>query len=81
MKYTISAGYISGPKAGEPLPRNRSDLGWSRDLDRAIARAQKMSRHIRTDVPVFVHDGERVLAATGSNSGPGGVFTRELIRT
>lgn len=80
MRYTISAGYIGGPKPGDPLPANRSDLGYSRNLERAIARAEKRSRTIRTDVPVFIHDGARVLAATGTSGGPGGTVGRKLVR-
>jgi hypothetical protein len=77
-KYRIAAGYIGGPQVGDMLPENRSDLGWSHDLARAMERASRISRHIRTDVPVFIHDGVVVLASTGTNNGPGGVFEREL---
>lgn len=77
MKYYIRSGYY------DLIPHDVTKAvtwGWSRTLDRAIARAEKMSKGIRTDCVVFVDDGQQVLAKSGINSGPGGVSTRQVLR-
>jgi len=62
-------------------PDGGSHWGWSFSLDRAIARAQKLTRAIRTDCPVYVTDETTIYAQCGVNSGPGGVSERSMIRS
>lgn len=75
MKYYIAVGK---PWDQSPAPATGIVFGWCRTQERAIRRATKLSKGIRTDCSVFVHDGIRTLAKSGINSGPGGKWTRVL---
>jgi hypothetical protein len=74
-KYYIRTGYYN--RIPDDVSRAVT-WGYSRTLERAILRAEKMSKNIRTDCVVFVDDGQRVLAKSGTNEGPGGVCPRKL---
>lgn len=77
-KYEIHAGYPQQPLQAAVNAGSSTRWGWSRTLDRAIARAEKLTRDIRTDVPVGVVVNGEVVAVCGTTTGPGGVFMRPL---
>ena len=68
-RYEIRSGGPRGPK-----------WGWAHTLDRAELRASKMSRHIRTDIPLVVVRDGAVISTTGTFRGPGGVHERDMQR-
>lgn len=75
MRYEIK---VTDPWS-DPTPAYDIDFGYSRTLETAMRRAERLSLSIRTDCTVYIVADGRILATTGVNGGPGGVATRRLV--
>ena len=67
-KYEIRTDAVDGPL-----------WGHSYDRDRAIARAEKLTKKIRTDVPVVVVANGEIVSTSGTTTLPGGLMKRKVV--